>query len=119
VLSRYHELRPTVFSVASLQQRFVDAYESMRRCGALQREERRWSGDSDIAGLDLNFSEELEYIKQWIAQRMEFLDQSFATLAIEELRPEPAADRCYDLLGRPARPGKGLLLHRGRKTLVR
>lgn len=119
VLTRYHELRPTVFSVASLQQRFVDAYEAMRRSGALQREEHRWSGDSDIAGLDLNFSEELDYIKQWIAQRMEFLDQSFATLAIEELRPDPAADRCYDLLGRPARPGKGLLLHRGRKTLVR
>lgn len=119
VLSRYHELRPTVFSVASLQQRFVNAYEAMRRSGALQREERRWSGDSDIAGLDLNFSEELDYIKQWIAQRMAFLDQSFATLAIEELRPDPAAIRCYDLLGRPARSGKGLLLHRGRKTLVR
>lgn len=119
VLTRYHELRPTVFSVASLQQRFVDAYEAMRRSGALQREERRWSGDSDIAGLDLNFAVELEYIKQWIAQRMEFLDQSFATLAIEELRPDSSSDRCYDLLGRPARPGKGLLLHRGRKTLVR
>ena len=119
VLSRYHELRPTVFSVASLQQRFVDAYESMRRSGALQREERRWSGDSDIAGLNLNFAVELEYIKQWIAQRMEFLDQSFATLAIEDLRPDPAADHCYDLLGRPVRPGKGLLLYRGRKTLVR
>ena len=119
VLSRYHDLRPTVFSVASLQQRFIDAYEAMRRSGALQREERRWSGDSDIAGLDLNFATELDYIKQWIAQRMEFLDQSFATLAIEELRSDPAADRCYDLLGRPARSGKGLLLYRGRKTLVR
>ena len=119
VLSRYHELRPTDFSVASLQQRFVDAYEAMRRSGALQREERRWSGDSDIAGLNLNFATELDYIKQWIAQRMEFLDQSFATSAIEELRPDSAADCCYDLLGRPARSGKGLLLHRGRKTLVR
>ena len=119
VLTRYHDLRPTVFSVASLQQRFVDAYEAMRRSGALQREERRWSGDSDIAGLNLNFATELDYIKQWIAQRMEFLDQSFATLAIEELRSDSAATRCYDLLGRPVRSGKGLLLHRGRKTLVR
>ena len=72
-----------------------------------------------MAGLNLNFATELDYIKQWIAQRMEFLDQSFATLAIEELRPDPFSDRCYDLLGRPVRPGKGLLLHRGRKTLVR
>ena len=121
VLTRYHELRQTVFSVRSLQQRYIDAYEEMRRSGALQREERRWSGDSDIAGLNLNFAEELDYIKQWIAQRMEFLDQSFATMAIEELHPDYSAggeERVWDLRGTIHHGKDGIRIQNGRKRII-
>lgn len=121
VLTRYHELRQTVFSVRSLQQRYIDAYEEMRRSGALQREERRWSGDSDIAGLNLNFAEELDYIKQWIAQRMEFLDQSFATMAIEELHPDYSAggeERVWDLRGTIHHGKDGIRIRNGRKRII-
>ena len=117
--TRYTELRPTYFSTAALQQRFRDAYLQMHSCGALQREAQRWSGDSDIAGLTLDFAAELDYITQWIALRMDFLDSYFLSSAIEELRSDPLAARFFDLQGLPARGTKGLLIHNGKKTLIR
>ena len=120
VLARYNELRESYFTVASLQERFTQMYETMRRSGAMQREEQRWSGDSDIAGLTLDFATELEYIKEWIALRMDYLDKYFATTGIEDLHTERelSQTRVYDLRGMVHPGGRGIRIEKGRKILL-
>lgn len=71
---RYAELRATVFDEHHLHKLYTDAYELLRDCGATEREQQRWSGDSDIKGEPLDLKGELDYIKQWITQRLYYLD---------------------------------------------
>ena len=76
MVQRYWNLRQSWLSESSLTKRVSDAVDRLVECGAVAREEARWSGDSDINGLPLNIVAEKEYIIQWIRQRLAFLDRT-------------------------------------------
>lgn len=75
--NRYKELRNSYFSLDYLTSLYGHYYDLMTHSGAAAREEQRWSGDSDIAELDLNFKEEYAYIIDWLDHRLQFLDLYF------------------------------------------
>ena len=75
VLDRYHELRETKLNTDSLVNRFRTAINELEISGAAAREESRWSGDTDIAGKELDLSAEMDYVEDWIRRRMAYLDE--------------------------------------------
>jgi len=69
--TRYAELRTKQFSEESLTNRFLNYGDLFRESGADVREQNRWNGyHTDILG-------DVDYIKQWIADRLEFLDKQY------------------------------------------
>ena len=74
VASRYQELRKTYFSEENLISRYQGYYDMLVKSGAASREECKWSKDSDIGDYPLNFKSEIEYIKNWIINRLNYLD---------------------------------------------
>jgi len=72
--NRYWELRETCLNTDSLTARCKTIISNLEGCGAVAREEQRWTGDSDIGGKTLDLSNELDYVVNWIEQRMAFLD---------------------------------------------
>ena len=75
VLARYRELRETWLDTENLVKRYRDAITELQECGAATREESRWSGDTDLAGKELNLGNEMDYVENWIRQRMAYLDE--------------------------------------------
>ncbi len=73
-IKRYHELRGGVLGTDSLIARYTHAVQNIDLCGAIDREQQRWSGDSDLNGHKLDIRNELAYVTQWIKTRMDFLD---------------------------------------------
>lgn len=119
VRDRYFGLRENIFSADSLVNRYRSCYNMVKNCGAACREERRWSGDSDIAGLTLDFDQEIDYIEDWLRHRLEVLDKYFnhpvAELGNTSLQPEEK-DACYTPLGlRVNKTYKGLVITKNGK----
>ena len=83
VLERYSELRKTWLDTENLVKRYRDAITELQECGAASREEARWSGDTDLARKELNLGNEMDYVENWIRQRMEYLDE-FVFIPLEE-----------------------------------
>lgn len=77
VIERYKELRNTYFNYQNLFSRYESYYNILKLSGAAEREEKKWSGDSDIYGNEINFKNELNYIKSWINKRIAYLDKQF------------------------------------------
>lgn len=75
-IQRYHELRKDVLSTDSLIARYTHAVEHIDKCGAIDREQARWSRDTDLSRRELNIRSELAYVTNWIKTRMDFLDNS-------------------------------------------
>ena len=71
---RYRDLRKNHLATDSILERFRTYISTFKTCGAAQREYARWNGDSDIAGLSLNFDTEMDYLTDWITRRMNYLD---------------------------------------------
>jgi hypothetical protein len=61
----------------------------MRRCGADQREITRWSRGTDLAGHELNFNTEFEYLRDWWTRHIAYLDRNVFI-------PYPAGDINFD-----------------------
>ena len=76
VVARYKELREGVLSTDNMVNRYRSAIENLENCGAAAREESRWSEDSDLAGKTLDLSAEMDYVENWIRQRMTYLDEN-------------------------------------------
>ena len=76
VIDRYHELRETWLDTENLVKRYRDAITELQECGAAAREENRWSGDTDLARKELNLGKEMDYVEDWIRQRMAYLDNN-------------------------------------------
>ena len=76
LLARYRELRQTYLNTDSLVNRFRTAIDELQQSGAAAREEARWSGDTDLAGKELNLSAEMDYVEDWIRRRMAYLDEN-------------------------------------------
>lgn len=103
VASRYQELRKTYFSEENLISRYQGYYDMLVKSGAASREECKWSKDSDIGGYPLNFKSEIEYIKNWIINRLNYLDTNqfpISTNISEIHRKESLSTKTtYNMLG--------------------
>lgn len=94
VLQRYRLLRQSTFTLDNLTARYIQPIERLQRIGAAQRETSRWSGDSDIANLNLDFDEQKALIRQWFTDRLQFLDQQFQ---IDVVRGDVNGDKIVDI----------------------
>ena len=86
---RYWELRGTTFNPDSILARYQAYFDEMKRCGADRREIARWSRGNDLAGHELNFDTELEYLRNWWTRHIAYLD---ANVFI----PYPSGDVNFD-----------------------
>ena len=118
---RYFQLRKDVFSFDNLFDRYQAHFDLINGCGAVQREERRWSGDSDIEGLTLDIAGELAYIQDWLEHRLVHLDVFFKDpVNIGNIFANPQYYRELTPLGTPATPSyRGIVVSQGRKYLRR
>lgn len=120
VANRYHELRKTYFSEENLISRYQGYYDMLVKSGAASREETKWSEDSDIGGYPLNFKEEIEYIKNWIIERLKYLDTTQFPIStnISEIHQEEnnVQKPIYNMLGQKVGVSyQGLKIKNGKK----
>lgn len=103
VADRYHELRKTYFSEENIISKYQSYYDMLEKSGAASREESKWSKDSDIGGYPLNFKNEIEYIKNWIIERLKYLDttQFPTTNGIQKAQylKQTKTTQTYNILG--------------------
>lgn len=120
VANRYHELRKTYFSEENLISRYQGYYDMLVKSGAASREETKWSEDSDIGGYPLNFKSEIEYIKNWIINRLNYLDTNqfpVSTNISEIHQKENSVQKpIYNMLGQKVGASyQGLKIKNGKK----
>ena len=120
VASRYQELRKTYFSEENLISRYQGYYDMLVKSGAASREETKWSEDSDIGGYPLNFKSEIEYIKNWIINRLNYLDtnQFPVSTNISEIHQKESLSTktTYNMLGQKVGASyQGLKIKNGKK----
>ncbi len=102
VTERYSELRKTFFSPENLISRYQNYYDILKLSHAAEREESKWSEDSDIYGHIINFDNEINYISNWIELRIDFLDHQFNynnTLSIHKIHNINNNQIIYNLNG--------------------
>ncbi len=75
VIDRYRELRNTWLETENLVSRYRSAVNELLESGAAEREENRWSGDTDLANKELNLANEMDYVENWIRNRMAYCDE--------------------------------------------
>ena len=124
VMNRYEELRSNYFSLSYLTNTYRHYYDLMKNSGAAAREEQRWSGDSDIAYLNLNFEKEYAYIIDWLEHRLQYLDQYFLNdlpqSGIHAATNDAGISHRYTLSGIQVNPSyKGIVIINGKKYLVK
>ena len=120
VADRYHELRRTYFSEENIISKYQSYYDMLEKSGAASREESKWSKDSDIGGYPLNFKNEIEYIKNWIINRLKYLDTTQFTLStdISEIHQEEntVQKNIYNIMGQKVEKAyRGLIIKNGKK----
>ena len=120
VASRYQELRKTYFSEENLISRYQGYYDMLVKSGAASREECKWSKDSDIGGYPLNFKSEIEYIKNWIINRLNYLDTNQFPIStnISEIHQKECLSpkTTYNMLGQKVGASyQGLKIKNGKK----
>lgn len=117
-LARYQQLRATCLSTDSLVKRYQDYDELLKNTGAAQREEERWSGDSDVRGDEISFQKETAYITDWITRHMQYLDDNVFTTTTNISYPSVSRHHTgfYNLNGqRINTPQKGIYIWKGKK----
>lgn len=124
VIERYHELRKTYLSEENIQRRYEEYYNLLASSGAAQREEKRWSQDSDVGGYALNFKAELSYIKEWIHKRLNFLDTRIFSnttgIMQREYRNFANEETRYNVFGQKVDSSyRGIQVVKGKKYLNR
>ncbi len=72
--SRYAQLRPNWFHPDSLYQRFASYRQLFKQSGADVREVSAWN---NADGISLKFDTELNYLNNWIHQRVATLDKQY------------------------------------------
>lgn len=118
VSERYFQLRKNYLSTHSLINRYISYYDLIKQSGAAQREEEKWSKDTDIDGKELNFESEINYIVDWFTRHMSYLDKkmfSFSTLINNK------TDYYYNLNGQRINNKplhKGLYIKDGKKYII-
>ena len=117
-----------VVSNSSPSRFIVRSYENyihhFIRGGAAEREEQKWSGDSDIGGYELDLQQELDFIYDWIQRRYAFLNagefyRDNVSTAVEDVN-RPLDNRVFNILGQPVNsPMKsGIYIQNGKKIFI-
>ena len=124
LVSRYKELRNNYFSLDYLTNTYRHYYDLIKRCGAASREEQRWSGDSDIAYLDLDFEKEYAFIIDWLKHRLEYLDRFFSNdifpAGIHTATNDAIISHRYSVSGMQVNQSyKGIVIIKGKKYIVK
>ena len=124
VKDRYWELYQTHLNPDSLYARYENYIHHFIRGGAAEREEQKWSRDSDIGGFELNLQQELDFIYDWIQRRYAFLNagefyRDNVSTAVEDVVP-PVDNRVFNILGQPVNsPMKsGIYIQKGKKIFI-
>ena len=76
VRKRYRDLRQDELATENILKRFKTYLDEFKKAGSDQREYAKWSYDSDVAGLPLDFDDEYEYLTEWFTRRMNYLDNT-------------------------------------------
>jgi hypothetical protein len=122
VSERYFQLRKNYLSTDSLINRYISYYDLIKKSGAAQREENRWSKDTDIDGKELNFDSELNYIIDWVTRHMTYLDHKMASISNEiKVVLNHQTTYYYNLNGQRIirKPSnKGLYIKDGKKYII-
>lgn len=122
VSERYFQLRKNYLSTDSLINRYISYYDLIKKSGAAQREEDRWSKDTDIDGKELNFDSELNYIIDWVTRHMTYLDHKMASISNEiKVVLNHQTTYYYNLNGQRIirKPSnKGLYIKDGKKYII-
>lgn len=123
VAERYFELRKTYFDAENMKNRFRNYFKLFSDNGVDTRETERWDG---VDGLSLDFNSEMEYISEWIDNRLAVLDKHFeeSVSGIKHINTnnDNTQQQWYDLTGRclQNKPEcKGIYIRGGRKIVVR
>jgi hypothetical protein len=94
----------------------------LKTSGATQREEEKWSKDSDVNHEEINFEKEIAYINDWIKRHMAFLDTTVFPSETGINTPyfnRSNDDIIYNMNGqRINKPVRGIYLKNGRKYIV-
>jgi len=125
---RYAELRGGALSTSRIIGLYSDAFRQMKNSGAMVREERRWSGDSDIKGALLNIEEEYDYICNWIVRHMDAMDRALLQQT-DTASTIPAPPSGYGEEHKPTyyslqgmrlrqRPSKGIAIQAGKRKRI-
>ncbi|MBQ9260867.1 MAG: CotH kinase family protein [Prevotella sp.] len=121
--NRYYELRNNHLSTQNLINRYNSYYELIKNSGVAQREEQKWSKDSDVRGEEINFEKEIEYIKDWITRHMTYLDTNVFPLDTKINNSyDNITDKhiIYNLNGqRIGKPARGIYIQNRRKYIVK
>lgn len=101
VLERYYSLRKTLFSDENLINRYKKYYDILKLSGAAEREENKWSGDSDVNYMIINYDNEMTYITDWITRHMQYLDREVfpASTSINMVNVKYKDNNIYNLNG--------------------
>lgn len=86
---RYWELRNSIFHPDSIVARFNNYFNEIKICGADRREVARWSNSSDLGGHELNFTNEIQYLRYWWTYHIAYLDNTV-------FAPYPMGDLDFD-----------------------
>lgn len=126
--TRWAELRQATFTRDNLWSYFQRYFDLFDTSGAANRETERWQG---IDGVHLDFKAEARYIRNWIPNRLAYLDNDYEYFDAgivtppSSLIPQPSSGT-YTLDGRrvttqdnPKPLGPGLYIVDGKKKLVR
>lgn len=123
VNKRYHLLRSNQLSTESLIERYSNYYKLLEKSGAAQREEETWSRDTDVNGEEINFEKEIEYIKDWIARHMAYLDNNIFQLDTKITTVSfnnSNTHHIFNLKGQKVKTmEKGVYINNGKKYIVR
>lgn len=122
VIERYHQLRNNYLSTESLINRFKSYYNIIKESGAAEREEEKWSKDSDINGEIINFEKELDYITDWITKHMNYLDENVfsSTNAINTIPYHNTNNYFYTINGIKTNTlTKGIYIQNGKKYIIK
>ncbi len=94
----------------------------LRQNGTLLREQARWSNDTDIIGLDLDFDDEQAYIEDWLTRRFVYLDELFGVetnIKSVSTNQNITNSQRYNLNGQRVNESyKGVVIFKGKKILM-
>jgi len=104
---RYRDLRQNYLATDAIISRFEQQVAEFKTAGAAARESAKWSNDSDVSYQQIDFDLEMDYLRNWITKRMNYLDQTRfhidllpASIDGVQTRPVKTTQDIYDIRGR-------------------